>query len=173
MSAQSGFPWAVKTGDLVNVKQFIERDGEDVNQVESGLNKRTPLHWAADYGQADVASYLISKVSYFLSLEQVRERGEKERGEERRERRVERYEREERRQKKRREKRRRDERVRNKRRLIGTRVSVCVCVCVCACLSVFVHTCSSLHLYLLKCCECCAIYEVKRKVMVETGRLHG
>ena len=83
MSAQSGFPWAVKTGDLVNVKQFIERDGEDVNQVESGLNKRTPLHWAADYGQADVASYLISKVSYFLSLEQVRERGEKERGEER------------------------------------------------------------------------------------------
>jgi len=47
----SGFNWAVKTGDLAGVKDAVERDGEDVNQVEASVSKRTPMHWAADFGQ--------------------------------------------------------------------------------------------------------------------------
>jgi ankyrin repeat protein len=57
----SSFAWAIKTGDLKNVKEYVEKEGEDVNQVEDGVNKRTPLHHAADFGQVEVIKYLISK----------------------------------------------------------------------------------------------------------------
>eukprot|EP01102_Stenamoeba_stenopodia_P001877 TRINITY_DN1169_c0_g1_i1.p1 TRINITY_DN1169_c0_g1~~TRINITY_DN1169_c0_g1_i1.p1 ORF type:complete len:140 (+),score=41.16 TRINITY_DN1169_c0_g1_i1:145-564(+) len=57
----SGFNWAVKTGDLAGVKDAVERDGEDVNQVEASVSKRTPMHWAADFGQVEVMKYLVSK----------------------------------------------------------------------------------------------------------------
>jgi ankyrin repeat protein len=59
MGDQSGFPWAVKTGDIQSVRDGVETEGQDVNQVEPGLNKRTPLHWAADYGQLEVMQYLV------------------------------------------------------------------------------------------------------------------
>jgi hypothetical protein len=48
---KSAFAWAVKTGDLANVKEFVEKDKMDVNMVEEGVSKRTPLHWAADFNQ--------------------------------------------------------------------------------------------------------------------------
>lgn len=55
------FAWAVKTGDLKNVKDAIEKQGLSANYVEATVNKRTPLHWAADYGQVEVIEYLLSK----------------------------------------------------------------------------------------------------------------
>jgi len=51
--ADSGFPWAVKTGDMKGVQEAVN-DGEDVNQVSNDTNKRTPMHWAADYNQVEV-----------------------------------------------------------------------------------------------------------------------
>jgi len=53
--------WAVKTGDLKNVKEAIEKQGVSPNYVEASVNKRTPLHWASDYGQVEVIEYLLSK----------------------------------------------------------------------------------------------------------------
>ena len=55
------FAWAVKTGDLDNVKEFVEKDGLNVNMVEESIAKRTPLHWAADFNQVEVIGYLLSK----------------------------------------------------------------------------------------------------------------
>jgi len=53
------YAWAVKTGDLANVKEFVEKDKCDVNAQDQ--NKRTPLHWAADFNQVSVMQYLVSK----------------------------------------------------------------------------------------------------------------
>lgn len=53
------FAWAVKTGDLNNVKEFVEKDKHDPNMADD--NKRTPLHWAADFNQVAVMQYLVSK----------------------------------------------------------------------------------------------------------------
>jgi len=53
--------WAIKTGDLASVKEAVEKEGVNVNQVEASLRKSTPLHSAADFGQADVIKYLLSK----------------------------------------------------------------------------------------------------------------
>eukprot|EP00005_Dracoamoeba_jomungandri_P001316 CAMPEP_0174254968 /NCGR_PEP_ID=MMETSP0439-20130205/4304_1 /TAXON_ID=0 /ORGANISM="Stereomyxa ramosa, Strain Chinc5" /LENGTH=122 /DNA_ID=CAMNT_0015336891 /DNA_START=31 /DNA_END=399 /DNA_ORIENTATION=- len=58
MSEKSGFVWAVRTGDLDGVKEAVAA-GENVNQVDATVNKRTPLHHAADFGQTEVISYLI------------------------------------------------------------------------------------------------------------------
>jgi len=58
---QENFAWAVKTGDLNSVKSAVEKDGLSANMIEEGVNKRTPLHWAADYGQVEVMRYLVSK----------------------------------------------------------------------------------------------------------------
>lgn len=52
------FAWAVKTGDLDSVKDFVEKKKLDVNLVSSN---RSPLHWAADFNQVDVITYLLSK----------------------------------------------------------------------------------------------------------------
>lgn len=51
--------WAVKNGDLAVVKKIVDEPGFDVNAEL--LNGRGPLHYAADYGQADVIEHLISK----------------------------------------------------------------------------------------------------------------
>mmetsp|Transcript_39523 Transcript_39523/g.62493 ORF Transcript_39523/g.62493 Transcript_39523/m.62493 type:complete len:133 (-) Transcript_39523:69-467(-) len=58
---KSGFPWAVRTGDLKGVKEAVEKEGADVNMVSQDTNKRTPMHWAADFGHTEVLKYLHSK----------------------------------------------------------------------------------------------------------------
>jgi ankyrin repeat protein len=54
----SDFVWALKNGDLDQVKDFVEGKGQDVNTEIDG---RMPIHYAADYGQTDVIAYLISR----------------------------------------------------------------------------------------------------------------
>ncbi|GAB0098987.1 uncharacterized protein DMENIID0001_148040 [Sergentomyia squamirostris] len=54
----SALPWALKNGDLDQVKDLVEKKVVDINEAIEG---RTPLHFAADYGQSDVLEYLISK----------------------------------------------------------------------------------------------------------------
>ena len=57
------FAWAVKTGDLANVKKAIESGKVSANVVESGAtNARTPMHMAADYGQGMEISELSMAV---------------------------------------------------------------------------------------------------------------
>lgn len=50
--------WAIKNGDLDQVKELIEQKQFTVNDE---ITARYPIHYAADYGQADVLRYLISK----------------------------------------------------------------------------------------------------------------
>ncbi len=56
------FAWAVKTGDMPSVKDFVEKEKLNVNTTDG--NKRTPLHWAADFNQGSLLclthSYLYS-----------------------------------------------------------------------------------------------------------------
>eukprot|EP01103_Thecamoeba_quadrilineata_P001528 TRINITY_DN11384_c0_g1_i1.p1 TRINITY_DN11384_c0_g1~~TRINITY_DN11384_c0_g1_i1.p1 ORF type:complete len:130 (-),score=23.14 TRINITY_DN11384_c0_g1_i1:119-487(-) len=52
--------WAIKTGDLSQVKESIEKEGFNVNTAATN-NKTTPLHAAADFGQVEIIKYLISK----------------------------------------------------------------------------------------------------------------
>ncbi len=60
MSEKSGFVWAVKTGDLKGVQDAVAK-GENVNAADTTVNKRTPLHHAADFGQSEIIKLLISK----------------------------------------------------------------------------------------------------------------
>ncbi|KAL1501266.1 hypothetical protein ABEB36_006621 [Hypothenemus hampei] len=53
----SEFVWAIKNGDLEQVKDIIEKQTIDVNQVVDG---RPLILYAADYGQKAVIEYLIS-----------------------------------------------------------------------------------------------------------------
>jgi len=57
---KSGFIWAVRTGDIKGVQEGLSK-GENVNQVDETVNKRTPLHHAADFGHAEVIQMLIAK----------------------------------------------------------------------------------------------------------------
>lgn len=50
--------WAIKNGDLDQVKEIIEEKQFNVNLEITG---RYPIHYAADYGQTDVLKYLLSK----------------------------------------------------------------------------------------------------------------
>lgn len=50
--------WAIKNGDLDQVKELIEQSSFNINQE---ITARSPIHYAADYGQADVLRYLITK----------------------------------------------------------------------------------------------------------------
>lgn len=50
--------WAIKNGDLDQVKELIEQKQFNVNEE---ITARFPIHFAADYGQTDVLQYLISK----------------------------------------------------------------------------------------------------------------
>lgn len=38
-------------GDLNGVKDYVENQNFDVNQPDTSIKKRTPLHYAADFGQ--------------------------------------------------------------------------------------------------------------------------
>ncbi|OAD54673.1 Myotrophin [Eufriesea mexicana] len=50
--------WGIKNGDLEQVRDIVENKNIDVNQMIDG---RTPLHYAADYGQSEVVRYLLEK----------------------------------------------------------------------------------------------------------------
>jgi len=57
-SGDNDFEWAVKNGDLDNVKAFLAKNkGAAGKPLSSGRN---PLVMAADYGQKDVLDYLLS-----------------------------------------------------------------------------------------------------------------
>ena len=73
----SDLAWAVKNGDLDQVKEMVDVkvggssqsvlintrvsfQGVDINQQIDG---RLPLHYASDYGQLEVIKFLCSKVS--------------------------------------------------------------------------------------------------------------
>lgn len=56
--ADDSIIWAIKNGDLEQVKELIEQNGFNVNQE---ITTRSPIHYAADYGQSDVLRYLINK----------------------------------------------------------------------------------------------------------------
>jgi hypothetical protein len=45
------FQWAIKTGDLNGVREFVEVKKHDVNAADATVKRRTPLHYAADFGQ--------------------------------------------------------------------------------------------------------------------------
>ncbi|CAH1961733.1 unnamed protein product [Acanthoscelides obtectus] len=53
----SDFVWAIKNGDLEQVKDIIEKKSLNVNEEVDG---RPLILYAADYGQKDVIDYLIS-----------------------------------------------------------------------------------------------------------------
>ncbi|XP_043596537.1 myotrophin-like [Bombus pyrosoma] len=50
--------WGIKNGDLEQVRDIVEKKNIDVNEMIDG---RTPLHYAADYGQSEVVRYLLEK----------------------------------------------------------------------------------------------------------------
>jgi ankyrin repeat protein len=56
--AEDQFLWAVKTGDVANVKAAVEK-GLNVNTPDKSIKKRTPLHYAADFGQGTFCPVLI------------------------------------------------------------------------------------------------------------------
>ncbi|ESO10300.1 hypothetical protein HELRODRAFT_186281 [Helobdella robusta] len=60
MSADvQNFEWALKNGDLDQVKALVEKDKRLVNlQLSTG---RYPLCMAADYGQIDIIEFLVSQ----------------------------------------------------------------------------------------------------------------
>eukprot|EP01122_Echinamoeba_exundans_P014044 TRINITY_DN6282_c0_g2_i2.p1 TRINITY_DN6282_c0_g2~~TRINITY_DN6282_c0_g2_i2.p1 ORF type:complete len:142 (-),score=43.59 TRINITY_DN6282_c0_g2_i2:575-946(-) len=55
------FQWAIKTGDINGVREYVEVKKHDVNAPDATVKRRTPLHYAADFGQVEVAKYLVSK----------------------------------------------------------------------------------------------------------------
>jgi len=50
--------WDIKNGELESVKNEIEKNGIDVNQVVDG---RPLILYASDYGQEPIIRYLLSK----------------------------------------------------------------------------------------------------------------
>ncbi|GAB6030003.1 hypothetical protein CHUAL_005695 [Chamberlinius hualienensis] len=54
----SEFVWSLKNGDLNEVQQYVEHKGVDVN---SPIDGRNPIHYAADYGQSEIIQYLLEK----------------------------------------------------------------------------------------------------------------
>ncbi|KAN0007328.1 hypothetical protein ACTFIU_000527 [Dictyostelium citrinum] len=67
MEEQNDFTWAVKNGDIVNVKKSVEAK-KDLISITDG-NKRGPCHWAADFNQVEVLEYLISKGAKFDNVD--------------------------------------------------------------------------------------------------------
>ena len=53
------FLWAIKNGDLEEVKKLVATEGVNVNNEISG--GRCPLHFASDYGQLAVCEHLLEK----------------------------------------------------------------------------------------------------------------
>merc|ERR1712123_37395 len=53
----SDLAWAVKNGDLDQVKEMVDNKGVDINQQIDG---RLPLHYASDYGHLGGAHQLCA-----------------------------------------------------------------------------------------------------------------
>eukprot|EP00029_Vermamoeba_vermiformis_P014865 TRINITY_DN9983_c0_g1_i1.p1 TRINITY_DN9983_c0_g1~~TRINITY_DN9983_c0_g1_i1.p1 ORF type:complete len:130 (+),score=44.47 TRINITY_DN9983_c0_g1_i1:73-462(+) len=60
-SKEGSFQWAIKTGDLKGVQDYIEKEKIDLNKPDTTVKKRTPLHYAADFGQVEVIKLLLTK----------------------------------------------------------------------------------------------------------------
>ena len=71
----SDLAWAVKNGDLDQVKEMVEAKVSDPPlfsqvtctsfqglDVNANIDGRLALHYAGDYGQLEVAKFLVSKV---------------------------------------------------------------------------------------------------------------
>lgn len=54
----SGLVWSIKNGDLEQVKEAVASKSVDVNAPIDG---RSPIHYAADYGQLEVLEFLLSE----------------------------------------------------------------------------------------------------------------
>lgn len=54
----SDHAWALKNGDMDQVKELVDGKGLDVN---ADIEGRFPLHYACDYGQLEVVKFLCSK----------------------------------------------------------------------------------------------------------------
>jgi len=52
------FKWSIQNGDLDKVKKSIE---EDASLANTAVDGRSPVMIAADYGQAAIIEYLITK----------------------------------------------------------------------------------------------------------------
>ncbi|KAI1309395.1 Myotrophin [Halotydeus destructor] len=50
--------WSLKNGDLDQVREHIEKNNIEVN---SSIDGRPLIHYAADYGHTEVIQYLIQK----------------------------------------------------------------------------------------------------------------
>ncbi|XP_077293667.1 myotrophin [Arctopsyche grandis] len=50
--------WGIKNGDIDEVRSIVDVQKINVNEAIDG---RVPLHYAADYGQKDVLTYLLDK----------------------------------------------------------------------------------------------------------------
>jgi len=55
--------WAIRRGDLSSVKEWIDLDGGNVNDVLKSTNQfqRTCLHLAAQHGKPDIIEFLLSQ----------------------------------------------------------------------------------------------------------------
>ncbi|KAH7638901.1 hypothetical protein DERF_006341 [Dermatophagoides farinae] len=58
--------WSIKNGDFDSVKEIIEHEKLDVNSMIDG---RRPIHYAADYGQKEIIEYLIQLGANVNSLD--------------------------------------------------------------------------------------------------------
>jgi len=56
-SLEENYPWAVKTGDIEYVKELVTKKKELVSYKDN--KGRSPIHWAADFGQVEILNFLI------------------------------------------------------------------------------------------------------------------
>jgi len=54
----SDLAWAVKNGDMDQVRELVDNKGLEVN---TNIDGRLPLHYASDYGQLEVIKFLCGK----------------------------------------------------------------------------------------------------------------
>jgi len=54
----SDLAWAVKNGDMDQVRELVDNKGLEVN---TNIDGKLPLHYASDYGQLEVIKFLCGK----------------------------------------------------------------------------------------------------------------
>ncbi len=67
-SKEGSFQWAIKTGDLKGVQDYIEKEKIDLNKPDNTVKKRTPLHYAADFGQGNLNFFHAKPTLYSKDL---------------------------------------------------------------------------------------------------------
>lgn len=64
-SKEGSFQWAIKTGDVKGVQDYIEKEKIDLNKPDTTVKKRTPLHYAADFGQGNSTNFsCLHQINY-------------------------------------------------------------------------------------------------------------